>query len=127
MRVYLTALEVMVMHSALVKRHGGSPGLRDAGALEAALFRPRSGYYDDVVWEAAGLFESLAMNHPFLDGNKRIAFASVDVFLRVNGWRIRAKPPAVLRWMISHLDAGTFNLSNIEPWLRKNASAGRAS
>jgi len=126
-RLYLTALEVMVMHSALIKRHGGSPGLRDAGALEAALFRPQSGYYDDVVWEAASLFESLAMNHPFLDGNKRIAFASVDVFLRVNGWRIRAKPAAVLKWMISHMEGGTFNLSNIEPWLRKNSSPVRAS
>jgi death-on-curing protein len=124
-RVYLTALEVMVMHAALVKRHGGTPGLRDAGALEAALFRPQSGYYDDVIWEAASLFESLAMNHPFLDGNKRIAFASVDVFLRVNGGRIRAKPAAVLKWMISHLEAGTFNLSNIEPWLRKNVSIER--
>lgn len=113
------------MHSALIKRYGGSPGLRDAGALEAALFRPQSGYYDDLVWEAASLFESLAMNHPFLDGNKRIAFAAVDVFLRLNGMRIRAKPAAVLKWMITHLEAGTFNLSNIEPWLRKHTAGAR--
>ena len=126
MSVYLTTLEVMVMHAALIKRYGGKPGLRDAGALEAALFRPQSGYYDDLVWEGASLFESLAMNHPFLDANKLIAFANVDVFLRVNGWRIRAKPAVVSKWMTLHLEAGTFNLSNIEPWLRKHASLTRS-
>ncbi len=113
------------MHAALIKRYGGSAGLRDAGALEAALFRPQSGYYDDMIWEAASLFESLAMNHPFVDGNKRIAFAAVDVFLRVNGRRLRATPAAVLKWMIGHLDAGTFNIANIEPWLRKHAPMAR--
>jgi death-on-curing protein len=120
MTVYLMPIEVMVMQRALVDRFGGSHGIRDAGALEAALFRPQSGYYDDVIWEAAALFESLAINHPFIDGNKRIAFACVDVFLRVNGFRVRAKPTVVLKWMIGHLEAGTFNLANIEPWLRKH-------
>jgi death on curing protein len=120
--LYLTALEVVVMHRVLIERHGGSPGLRDAGALESALFRPQSGHYEDLIWEAAALFESLAMNHPFIDGNKRIAFACVDVFLRVNGLRVRAKPPAVLKWMTTHLDAHTFNLSTIEPWLRKHVA-----
>ena len=109
------------MQRVLIERYGGSHGLRDAGALESALFRPQSGHYEDLVWEASALFESLAMNHPFVDGNKRIAFAAVDVFLRVNGWKIRAKPMAVSKWMIGHLDARTFNLANIEPWLRKHA------
>lgn len=54
--------------------------MRDPGALEAALFRPQTGYYDDIVVEAAALLESLAINHPFVDGNKRIAFAAADVF-----------------------------------------------
>jgi death-on-curing protein len=120
--VYLTPIEVMVMQRVLVERFGGAHGLRDAGALEAALFRPQSGYYDDIVWEAAALFESLAMNHPFIDGNKRIAFAAVDVFLRVNGWRIQGKPMAVHKWMIGALERGAFNIANIEPWLRKHAT-----
>lgn len=111
------------MQRVLVDRYGGAHGLRDAGALEAALFRPQSGYYDDLVWEAAALFESLAMNHPFVDGNKRIAFAAVDVFLRINGMRIRAKPAAAYKWMIGHLESGTFNIANIEPWLRRHAKA----
>ena len=125
MTLYLTAVEVMVMQHVLIERHGGSHGLRDAGALESALFRPQSGYYDDLVWEAAALFESLAMNHPFIDGNKRIAFASVDVFLRINGFRIAAKPPAIFKWMIGHLEAHTFNLTNIEPWLRRQVKPVR--
>lgn len=121
MTVYLTPLEAMLMHRVLIERHGGAHGLRDAGALEAALFRPQSGYYGDRIAEAAALFESLAMNHPFVDGNKRVAFACVDVFLRVNGHRIDAKPMAIHRWMIGHLEKGTFNVATIEPWLRKHA------
>lgn len=121
MTQYLTPIEVMVMQRVLIERYGGDHGLRDAGALEAALFRPQSGHYEDIVQEAAALFESLAMNHPFVDGNKRVAFAAVDVFLRINGWRIRAKPAAILRWMMSHLEAGTFRIEAIEPWLRKQA------
>jgi death-on-curing protein len=119
-RIYLTPLEAMLMHGVLIDRFGGAHGLRDGGALEAALFRPQSGYYDDILAEAAALFESLAMNHPFVDGNKRIAFACVDVFLRVNGFRLEAKPMAVHRWMIGHLEKGTFALAVIEPWLRKH-------
>ena len=121
MTLYLTPLEVMVMQRVLVERFGGPQGLRDAGALESALFRPQSGYYEDILQEAAALFESMAMNHPFLDGNKRIAFAAVDVFLRINGWRLRAKPMAVHKWMIAQLEAGTFTMATIEPWLRKHA------
>jgi death on curing protein len=119
--VYLTPLEAMLMHRVLVERHGGAHGLRDPGALEAALFRPQSGYYDDVIAEAAALFESLAMNHPFVDGNRRVAFACVDVFLRVSGYRLDAKPMAIHRWMIGHLDKGDFAMDAIEPWLRKHA------
>jgi len=122
-RIYLTPLEAMLMHRVLIDRFGGAHGLRDAGALEAALFRPQSGYYDDAIAEAAALFESLAMNHPFVDGNKRIAFACVDVFLRVNGFRLQAKPLAVHRWMIGHLEKGAFALAVIEPWLRTRVRA----
>ena len=82
---YLTTADVLGLHRVLMQRYGGTPGLRDAGALESALFRPQTGYYEDIVAEAAALMESLAINHPFIDGNKRIAFAATDVFLRING------------------------------------------
>jgi death-on-curing protein len=118
---YLTPVEVLVMQRVLIDRYGGAHGLRDAGALESALFRPQSGYYEDTIAEAAALFESLAMNHPFIDGNKRVAFACLDVFLRVNGYRLHARPMAVHRWMIGHLEKGTFQMSVIEPYLRRIA------
>jgi death-on-curing protein len=89
-RDYLTVADLLAIHAVLLKRYGGAGGVRDAGALEAAAFRPQSGYYADVTLEACALLESLLINHPFVDGNKRTAFAACDVFLRVNGLRIAA-------------------------------------
>ena len=67
-------------NQALIERFGGPSGVRDLGLLESALFRPRTGYYRDLAQMAAALFESLIMNHPFIDGNKRVAFFAADVF-----------------------------------------------
>ena len=69
-----TLEEVVAIHDAQIDEFGGSLGLRDAGALESAIMRPQLGYYDGLLDEAAALLESLAMNHPFVDGNKRTAF-----------------------------------------------------
>jgi death-on-curing protein len=66
----------------------GASGIRDQGALEAAVLGPQAGYYRDEFEEAAALMESLAINHPFIDRNKGIAFAAADIFLRINGWRL---------------------------------------
>lgn len=110
--------DVLGMHAVLMQRHGGAPGLRDAGALEAALFRPQTGYYDDIIAEAAALMESLAINHPFVDGNKRIAFASTDVFLRINGWRLSKSAAAIYEDMMQMFDTRTFDIAHLEPWLR---------
>ena len=120
MTLYLTPVEAMPLQRALIDRFGGATELRDAGAIEAALFRPQSGHYKDVIHEAAALFESLAMNHPFVDGNKRIAFACTDIFLRINGHRLQPKPMSIHRWMMGHLEENTFQIGVIEPWLRKN-------
>jgi len=117
-RDYLTLADVLGMHAVLIQRYGGSPGLRDPGALEAALFRPQTGYYDDVVAEATALLESLAINHPFVDGNKRIAFAAADVFLRINGWQLRRPSMQIHSEMIAMFEAGTFDMAHLEPWLR---------
>ena len=69
--------------------------------------------------EAAALLESLAINHPFIDGNKRIAFAAADVFLRISGYRIECAPMAMHADLMRMFDTGTFNLTHLEPWLRK--------
>ncbi len=117
-RDYLTLADVLGMHAVLVQRYGGAPGLRDPGALEAALFRPQTGYYEDIVAEAAALMESLAKNHPFVDGDKRIAFAAADVFLRINGWRLQGPPKRLYAQLMKMLESGTFDIAHLEPWLR---------
>lgn len=106
------------MHMVLLQRYGGAPGVRDQGALEAALFRPQTRYYEDIVTEAAALLESLVINHPFVDGNKRIAFAAADVFLRINGWRLQRSSMQVHAEMTAMLDNRTFDIAHLEPWLR---------
>lgn len=117
-RDYLGVADVLALHAVLIKRYGGPAGLRDPGALEAALFRPQTGYYADIVAEAAALLESLAVNHPFVDGNKRVAFAAADVFLRINGYRIDRAPMLVHKEMMEMFEEGSFDIRHIEPWLR---------
>lgn len=120
-RDYLTVADVLGMHTILMQRYGGAGGVRDPGALEAALFRPQTGYYSDIVAEAAALLESLAINHPFVDGNKRIAFAATDVFLRINGWCLKRQPMVIHTEMLEMSEAGTFDIAHLEPWLREFA------
>lgn len=120
-RIWLDVADVIDIHALQIVRFGGSPGIRDAGQLEAALFRPRSGYYADIVEEAAALWESLSHNHPFIDGNKRTAFASMLVFLELNGWRMTAPAGGVLDFLIPLYETQTFGFATLEPWLRKNA------
>ena len=115
---YLTLADVLALHAILIRKYGGTDGVRDMGALESALFRPQTGYYDDLVAEAAALLESLAMNHPFLDGNKRVAFAVTDTFLRINGHRIDASSRHIYAKFMEFLDSRTFDFKRLEPWLR---------
>ena len=115
---YLTVADVLGMHTVLIRRYGGLPGVRDPGALEAALYRPQTGYYKDTIEQAAALMESLAINHPFVDGNKRIAFAATDVFLRINGFKLTRQHAQIYAELISMLDHRQLNLINVDAWLR---------
>ncbi|MEI9908044.1 MAG: type II toxin-antitoxin system death-on-curing family toxin [Actinomycetota bacterium] len=115
---YLTLADALAIHAILIKRYGGSDGVRDMGALESALFRPQTGYYDDVIAEAAALLESLAINHPFIDGNKRVAFAVTDVFLRINGHELTLSSAEIYKKFMELFDAGNFKYEYLEPWLR---------
>ncbi len=115
---YLTVADVLGMHTVLIQRYGGLPGVRDPGTLEAALYRPQTGYYKDTIEQAAALMESLAMNHPFVDGNKRIAFASMDVFLRLNGYKLNRGSEQLFADIMGMLEAGELNLVKVDAWLR---------
>ncbi len=119
MTEYLTTADALFFHQQLIERYGGAPGVRDVGALESALHRPQTGYYDTLIHEAAALLESLVQNHPFVDGNKRVGFAVVDVFLRINGFTITASSAAIYNRMIKLLEAGTFDMEHLVPWLQE--------
>ena len=118
--VFLSRDEALAIHSTLLERFGGPSGVRDLGLLESALYRPRTGHYKDLAEMAAALFESLIMNHPFVDGNKRVAFFATDVFLRINGWRLVVEPDDAHRFLIGLLETGRCNYENLEPWLRRS-------
>jgi death-on-curing protein len=123
MTEYVTTADAIFFHKQLIERYGGSPGIRDVGALESALHRPQTGYYDTIIHEAAALLESLVHNHPFIDGNKRTAFAVVDVFLRINDFTITADSAAVYDKFIKLLDQGTFDMEHLVPWLEEIAES----
>jgi death-on-curing protein len=116
-RVYLTVGEVLQIHRELIDSYGGSHGLRDKALLEAAVFRPQIGYYNSISEEAAALMESLANNHPFVDGNKRIAFAVTHTFLLVNGYDLEVGSVEAGRFVIESLERGTFRFSSILKWI----------
>lgn len=118
---YLTLADILAIHDDLIDRYGGSKGLRDPGQLEAALFRPQTGYYDDLIAEASALWESLAQNHPFVDGNKRVAFAGMYTFLAINGVRVTATADEAWDFISTLYRDSTFQYDRLEPWLRKKS------
>ena len=120
---YLMLGDVLAIHEDQVETYGGSFGVRDMGQLEAALFRPQSGYYDDLIAEAAALWESLSQNHPFVDGKKRTAFASTFTFLAINGVQITASADDTWHFLSSCYEGGEMNFDNLDRWLRGNTSA----
>ena len=108
----------MEIHRRLIETFGGGAGVLDLGLLESALFRPQTGYYADVVAMATALFESLLMNHPFIDGDKRVAFFATDVFLRLNGWQLRVDPQEAHTFLITLLERGQCDFERLSPWIR---------
>ena len=125
MTIYLTVVEVLAMHVDQIERYGGSHGVRDPGLLEAAIYRPQTGYYSDVIEEAAALWESLAQNHPFVDGNKRTAFAATYTFLAINGARVSADSRAAYAFISGLYRRNQFRFENLVPWLRDNVTRDR--
>jgi len=117
---YLTVAEVYQMQHRLIDIFGGLHGVRDKGAVEAAVFRPQTGYYNSLEEEAAALMESLGNNHGFLDGNKRIAFTAADVFLRRNGFCIEVEGAAGYEFINGSMKRHEFRFARILDWLRRH-------
>jgi death on curing protein len=120
MREYLTVAEVYRMHYRLIELFGGLHGVRDAGTIEGAIFRPQTGYYDSVEEEAAAMMESLGMNHGFIDGNKRIAFTAADVFLRRNGFYLEVDSQDGYAFIEGSLARQEFKFGRILEWIRSH-------
>ncbi|SRR5258708_29680112 len=123
MTQYVTTADALFFHQVLIERYGGARGVRDAGALESALHRPQTGYYDTIVHEAAALLESLVQIHPFVDGNKRVGFAVVDVFLRINGHALRTDSRSIYDSVLEFFNNGTFDMEHLVPWLQAGTPA----
>ena len=114
----LTLPEVLSVHADLIARYGGRPGVRGPGHLEAALFRPKTGHYLDLIEEAAALWESLAQYHPFIDANERTAFASTYVFLAINGHQLQATAEQTYSFITDLYPTNGFSFEVLVPWLR---------
>ena len=117
--IYLDVEDVLLVHSRMIEEFGGTDGVRDLGLITAAVMRPQTGYYSDVIEECAALWESLAMNHGFVDGNKRVGFACADVFLDINGYELVETQRNIISFILRFLEAREFNKDNLKTWLRE--------
>jgi death-on-curing protein len=116
-RVYLTVAEVVAIHHHQIEEYGGEHGLLNQGALESAVFRPQTGYYNDVSEEAAALLESLVNNHPFVDVNDRMGFAAAHTFLLMNGFDLNVSSKAASDFMIKTIADGKFRFALLRDWI----------
>ena len=117
---YIRVEDILAIHADQIERFGGGYGLRDPGLLEAALFRPQTGYYPTLIDEAAALWESLSQNHPFIDGNKRTAFAATFAFLFINGLEITATDEDAQGFVLNLYADGAVSFENLRDWLKIN-------
>jgi death-on-curing protein len=123
--IYLTLEDALYIHAEQIRLFGGAAGVRDLGLIEAALLRPQTGYYATVLEQAAALWESLAMNHGFVDGNKRVAFAGLDTFLALNGYEITARPAVIIKFIGDRMESRTFKKDILLQWLLENTRQKR--
>ena len=124
---YLSLLEILELHEAVIASSGGSRGIRDIGALESAVNQPRltfdkSDLYPDIISKAAALCFSLVMNHPFIDGNKRVGHAAMETFLILNGFEINATVDEQER-IILDLAAGQMKRDAFVFWLNDHKTS----
>lgn len=125
--VWIERSVILAAHEEQLADHGGSPGIRDAGLLESALARPLNlAAYGrpDVCDLAAAYAVGLAKNHPFIDGNKRIAFVALELFLTLNGHELVADDTECVMTMLA-LAAGTMDQAALADWIRRNGKQRR--
>ena len=126
--MWVERLVIDAVHLDQIREHGGLAGLRDEHALEAALARPRQKWnYEpdtDLPTLAAAYGFGLSHSHPYHDGNKRVAFVAMVVFLELNGWRFAAEEVDVVRAMVA-LASGSLTEKALAEWLHKHSTKPR--
>lgn len=118
--LFLSLDETVEIHKVLINRFGGPQGIRDMGLLESALYRPQTGYYLSLEEMAAAMFESLIKNHPFIDGNKRVAFFATDVFLRLNGYKFQVEAKTAHHFLMTLFESNTCDIDHLLPWVSES-------
>lgn len=126
---YLTLGEVVALHRAVLETAGGATGIRDLAALESALAQPRATFdgvdlHASVPAKAAALAYSLALNHPFIDGNKRVAHAAMEVFLNLNGLELAADVDEQEALFLA-VAAGDSSRQQLQTWLESHTHPQR--
>lgn len=121
---YITLFQILELHQQIIEQSGGSYGVRDFGALESALAQPEMTFggenlYPGLTQKVAALAYSLCMNHPFVDGNKRVAHAAMEVFLILNGFEIHASIDEQEK-MFLDLASGRVSREELVVWLERN-------
>jgi death-on-curing protein len=122
---YLQLVDILHLHSELIAQSGGSPGLRDRGYLESALSQPRAAFggvelYAELAEKAAALCFSLVLNHAFVDGNKRVGYAAMRLFLDINDWAFEADVDDAEQTMLQ-LAAGQMKRPEFTAWVKERA------
>ena len=119
---YLSLFQVIKLHHEIIAQSGGSQGIRDVGLLESALAQPKMTFdkkelHQTLIEKASSLAFSLAVNHPFIDGNKRVAHAAMEIFLLLNGQEIRASLETQQKTFLD-LASGKMSREDLAKWLQ---------
>jgi len=122
---FLTTSRVLAIHDQMVKRFGGSHGVRDLGLVESAVARPQSGFggeylYKNIFEMTAALLQSLLKNHPFIDGNKRTALTSAGILLKLNGIKLINNHSQEVEFAVK-VDNQNLSLEEISKWLKDHS------
>lgn len=120
----ISKINVLQIHNSLIEVYGGIKGLRDLSVLESAINRPFATFdgvdlYPDVQHKAAAIFQSILINHPFLDGNKRTAFALLVYLLRSGNLTLKTNEPEIYEFVIS-CSKGEKEFEEILFWIQTN-------
>src|ERR1700732_739247 len=116
-RIHPTVAETIETHRLLIDEFGGLHGVRDMGLLESAAFRSQTGYSSGLIEEASALVESLANNHAFIDGNKRVSFVMTDAMLRANGYFLDVEPFEGHKLITEAMEKNGFRFPMIREWI----------